>query len=136
MDLPPVLMALDATVTIVGPTNTFLVSSIRTSAVRALSITPPMRVCPVTFAVAGSGHIAGVVNPPYQVKYSHWVDGPFVSNIETWLDRAKERLGSWWPHWLQWIREHDPTEVSPRIPGRSKLEPLEDAPGSYVRVKN
>jgi len=90
---------------------------------------------PVTFVVAGSGHIAGVVNPPYQVKYSHWVDGPFVSNIETWLAEARERPGSWWPHWLQWIREHDPSEVSPRTPGGSKLEPLEDAPGSYVKVK-
>jgi polyhydroxyalkanoate synthase len=90
---------------------------------------------PVTFVVAGSGHIAGVVNPPYQVKYSHWVGGPFVSNIETWLAKAKERPGSWWPHWLQWIREHDPTEVSPRTPGGSKLELLEDAPGSHVRVK-
>jgi poly[(R)-3-hydroxyalkanoate] polymerase subunit PhaC len=90
---------------------------------------------PVTFVVAGSGHIAGVINPPYQVKYGHWIDGPFVSSMETWLAKAKERPGSWWPHWLQWIREHDPTEVPPRIPGGSKLELLEDAPGSYVRVK-
>ncbi len=91
---------------------------------------------PVTFVVAGSGHIAGVINPPHKPKYSHWVDGPFVSNIDTWLERAKERPGSWWPHWLQWVRQHDPTEVSPRIPGGSKFELLEDAPGSYVRVKN
>jgi polyhydroxyalkanoate synthase len=90
---------------------------------------------PVTFVVAGSGHIAGVVNPPYQVKYSHWVDGPSVSNLETWLAKAKNRPGSWWPHWLQWIRKHDPTEVSPRTPGGGKLELLEDAPGSYVKVK-
>jgi polyhydroxyalkanoate synthase subunit PhaC len=90
---------------------------------------------PVTFVVAASGHIAGVINPPYQVKYGHWIDGPFVSSIETWLAKAKERPGSWWPHWLQWIREHDPTEVPPRVPGGSKLELLEDAPGSYVRVK-
>lgn len=89
----------------------------------------------VTFVVAGSGHIAGVINPPYQVKYSHWVDGPFVSNIETWLAKAEERPGSWWPHWQQWIREHDPTEVSARTPGGSNLKPLEDAPGSYVKVK-
>jgi poly[(R)-3-hydroxyalkanoate] polymerase subunit PhaC len=89
----------------------------------------------VTFVVAGSGHIAGVINPPSRVKYSHWVDGPFVSNIEAWLAKAKERPGSWWPHWLQWIREHDPTEVSPRMPGDDKLKPLEDAPGSYVRAK-
>jgi polyhydroxyalkanoate synthase len=89
----------------------------------------------VTFVVAGSGHIAGVINPPHQVKYSHWVDGPFVSNIETWLAKAEERPGSWWPHWQQWIREHDPTEVPARTPGDSNLKPLEDAPGSYVKVK-
>jgi polyhydroxyalkanoate synthase len=89
----------------------------------------------VTFVVAGSGHIAGVINPPYQVKYSHWVDGPFLSNIETWLAKAKERPGSWWPHWLQWITQHDPTEVSARTPGSRNLKQLEDAPGSYVKVK-
>jgi polyhydroxyalkanoate synthase len=90
---------------------------------------------PVNFVVAGSGHIAGVVNPPYQVKYCHWTDGPAVCNLETWLARAKARPGSWWPHWLQWIRERDPAEVSARAPGGGKLEPVEDAPGRYVRVK-
>jgi polyhydroxyalkanoate synthase len=90
----------------------------------------------VKFAVAGSGHIAGVVNPPYQVKYSHWTNGPVVSNVETWLAKAEERPGSWWPHWLQWIREQDPTEVSARNPGGGKFEPLEDAPGSYVKVRD
>jgi polyhydroxyalkanoate synthase subunit PhaC len=89
----------------------------------------------VMFVVAGSGHIAGVINPPYQVKYSHWIDGPFVSNIETWLAKAEERPGSWWPHWLQWIREHDPTEVSSRTPGGSKFKAFEGAPGSYVKVR-
>ena len=90
----------------------------------------------VKFVVAGSGHIAGVVNPPYQVKYSHWTDGPVVSNVETWLAKAEERPGSWWPHWLQWIREQDLTEVSARNPGGGKFEPLEDAPGSYVKVRD
>jgi polyhydroxyalkanoate synthase len=89
---------------------------------------------PVKFVVAGSGHIAGVVNPPYQIKYSHWTDGPAISNVETWLAKAEERPGSWWPHWLQWLRDHDPTEVSARRPGGGKLNPLEDAPGSYVKV--
>ena len=89
---------------------------------------------PVKFVVAGSGHIAGVVNPPYQIKYSHWTDGPAASNVETWLAKAEERPGSWWPHWLQWLRDHDPTEVSARRPGGGKLNPLEDAPGSYVKV--
>jgi poly[(R)-3-hydroxyalkanoate] polymerase subunit PhaC len=90
---------------------------------------------PVKLVIAGSGHIAGVINPPHQVKYSHWTDGPAVCNLETWLARAEERPGSWWPHWLQWIRAQDPTEVSARNPGGGKLAPIEDAPGSYVRVK-
>ena len=90
---------------------------------------------PVKFVIAGSGHIAGVINPPYQIKYSHWTDGPAVSNIETWLAKAEEHAGSWWPHWLQWVRNHDPTEVPARKPGGSRLRPLEDAPGSYVKVK-
>jgi poly[(R)-3-hydroxyalkanoate] polymerase subunit PhaC len=90
---------------------------------------------PVKFVVAGSGHIAGVINPPYQIKYSHWTDGPGVSNIETWLAKAEERRGSWWPNWLQWIRDQDPTEVPARNPGCGGLKPLEEAPGSYVKVK-
>src|SRR5262245_12808693 len=89
----------------------------------------------VKFVIAGSGHIAGVINPPYQIKYSHWTDGPAVSNVETWLAKAEERPGSWWPHWLQWVRDHDPTEVSARKPGGGRLKPLEDAPGSYVKVR-
>jgi polyhydroxyalkanoate synthase subunit PhaC len=86
------------------------------------------------YSLAGSGHIAGAINPPYRTKYSHWTDGPAASNVETWLAKAAERPGSWWPHWLQWIREHDPAEVSARKPGGGRLKPLEDAPGSYVKV--
>jgi polyhydroxyalkanoate synthase subunit PhaC len=91
---------------------------------------------PVKFVVAGSGHIAGVVNPPIQAKYGYWTDGPTVSNVETWLAKAEEHPGSWWPHWLQWIRQQDPNEVSARNPGGGKLDSLEDAPGSYVTVKD
>jgi polyhydroxyalkanoate synthase len=90
---------------------------------------------PVKFVVAGSGHIAGVINPPYHTKYSHWTDGPAVTNVETWLAKAEERPGSWWPHWLQWVKDHDPTEVSARKPGGGRLKPIEDAPGSYVKVR-
>src|SRR5258705_12703469 len=82
--------------------------------------------------VPGAGSPAGGATPPYQIKYSHWTDGPAASNVETWLAKAEERPGSWWPHWLQWLRDHDPTEVSARRPGGGK--PLEDAPGSYVKV--
>jgi len=89
----------------------------------------------VEFVVAGSGHIAGVINPPSQIKYSYWVGGPAVTNLETWLAKAEERPGSWWPHWLRWIKEQDPTEVLPRHPGSGEYQPLEDAPGSYVKVR-
>jgi polyhydroxyalkanoate synthase len=90
---------------------------------------------PVTFVVAGSGHIAGVINPPHQAKYSYWADGPAVSNVETWLGSADEHPGSWWPHWQRWIRDQDPTEVPARSPGGGKVAPIDDAPGSYVRVR-
>src|SRR5262249_59603974 len=55
---------------------------------------------PIKFVVAGSGHIAGVINPPHEIKHSHWTDGPTVSNIDTWLAKAREHPGSWWPHSL------------------------------------
>jgi polyhydroxyalkanoate synthase subunit PhaC len=90
---------------------------------------------PVKFVIAGSGHIAGVINPPYQIKYSHWTDGPTACNIETWLTKAEQHAGSWWPHWLQWVKDHDPTDVLARKPGGGHLKPIEDAPGSYVKVR-
>ena len=91
---------------------------------------------PVTFVLAGSGHIAGVVNPPQLSKYQFWTGGkPRKAGLEQWLAKAKEHPGSWWPHWLAWLKAHDPRQVKPRRPGGGKLKPIEDAPGSYVRVK-
>ena len=90
----------------------------------------------VRFVVAGSGHIAGVVNPPDKKKYQYWTGPrPRSANVEAWLAKAKEHPGSWWPDWLAWIKQQDPTEVPARIPGGGKLKPIEDAPGSYVKVK-
>jgi polyhydroxyalkanoate synthase subunit PhaC len=91
----------------------------------------------VRFVVAGSGHIAGVINPPAKNKYQYWT-GPKPRNadIDGWLAKAKERPGSWWPDWLVWITKQSPTEVPARAPGGGVLKPIEDAPGSYVKVRD
>jgi polyhydroxyalkanoate synthase len=91
---------------------------------------------PVRYVLAGSGHIAGVVNPPSKPKYGYWTGGPPVGNLEGWLEKAQEHPGSWWPDWLEWVKAQDPAEVPPRQPGNDKYAPLEDAPGSYVRVRD
>jgi polyhydroxyalkanoate synthase subunit PhaC len=90
----------------------------------------------VKFVVAGSGHIAGVVNPPDKHKYQYWT-GPKPRNadFETWRAKARENPGSWWPDWLLWITRQGPTEVPARIPGDGALKAIEDAPGSYVKVR-
>lgn len=91
---------------------------------------------PVKFVLSGSGHIAGVVNPPAKAKYQYWTGGPAGSDsIETWLKTAQEHPGSWWPDWMDWLRSHGTDEVPAREPGGSKLTPIEDAPGRYVKVK-
>jgi polyhydroxyalkanoate synthase subunit PhaC len=91
---------------------------------------------PVRYVLAGSGHIAGVINPPAKPKYGYWTGGPPVGNIEGWLEKAREHAGSWWPDWLVWIKAQDATEVPAREPGGGKYAPIEDAPGSYVRVRD
>jgi polyhydroxyalkanoate synthase subunit PhaC len=90
----------------------------------------------VRFVIAGSGHIAGVINPPVKKKYQYWT-GPKPRNadVEGWLAKAKEHAGSWWPDWLLWITRQSPTEVPARVPGDGALKPIEDAPGRYVRVR-
>jgi polyhydroxyalkanoate synthase len=91
---------------------------------------------PVRFVLAGSGHIAGVVNPPGKAKYQYWTGGKAGSGtLEAWLKKAKEHPGSWWPDWLAWIKAEDSAKVTARQPGGGKRKPIADAPGSYVRVK-
>jgi polyhydroxyalkanoate synthase len=91
---------------------------------------------PVEYVVAGSGHIAGVVNPPAKNKYQHWTGGPPVGTFEDWIAKATEHPGSWWPHWRAWIRRHDGKDVPARQVGSAKYRPIEDAPGRYVKVKD
>jgi polyhydroxyalkanoate synthase len=91
---------------------------------------------PVKYVMSGSGHIAGVVNPPDKKKYQYWTGArPRSANLDGWLAKATEHPGSWWPDWLAWLKAQDPTEVPARVPGDGKLKPIEDAPGSYVRMQ-
>jgi polyhydroxyalkanoate synthase len=90
----------------------------------------------VTFVLAGSGHIAGVVNPPVRQKYQYWTGPkPVGDRYDEWLKAAAEHPGSWWPHWHAWIEAQDATRVPARPVGNKKYRPIEDAPGSYVRVR-
>jgi polyhydroxyalkanoate synthase len=89
----------------------------------------------VDFVLAGSGHIAGVVNPPDKKKYQYWTGGPAKGEYEDWLVSAEEAAGSWWPHWQAWIEAKDGKRVPARKPGGDALNALEEAPGSYVLEK-
>jgi polyhydroxyalkanoate synthase len=93
---------------------------------------------PVTYVLAGSGHIAGVVNPPPEPgkkqKYQFWTNANGADSLEDWLKDANETPGSWWPHWTEWLASHSGAMVEARTPG-ARLGVIEDAPGSYVRIK-
>ena len=91
---------------------------------------------PVRNVLSGSGHIAGVVNPPDKHKYQYWTGPkPRSANLEGWLAKATEHPGSWWPDWFAWLKAQDASEVPARVPGDGALKPIEDAPGSYVKVQ-
>jgi polyhydroxyalkanoate synthase subunit PhaC len=85
--------------------------------------------------VSGSGHIAGVVNPPEANKYQYWTNDKGAATLEDWLKGATENSGSWWPDWAKWIGERSGAKVKAPTPGSGKLKVIEDAPGTYVRVK-
>jgi polyhydroxyalkanoate synthase subunit PhaC len=93
---------------------------------------------PIRFVLAGSGHIAGVVNPPEAGKYQYWTNEQKVSTLEEFVAGARETKGSWWPDWIDWIDRKSDGMVpakGARIPGKGKLKALEDAPGSYVKAR-
>ncbi len=91
---------------------------------------------PVRFVLSGSGHIAGVVNPPERKKYQYWTGPrPRGADLDKWLAKAKEHPGSWWPDWLAWLNKQGAGKVPARVPGDGALKPIEDAPGSYVKVR-
>jgi polyhydroxyalkanoate synthase len=93
---------------------------------------------PKRFVLAGSGHIAGVVNPPAAQKYQYWVNEKDAATLDAFVDGAAEHKGSWWPDWLAWLKRQDGTTVKAdgaRVPGQGKLKAIEDAPGSYVKAR-
>ncbi|WP_173932193.1 class I poly(R)-hydroxyalkanoic acid synthase [Chelativorans sp. Marseille-P2723] len=90
---------------------------------------------PVDFVLAGSGHIAGVVNPPTLGKYRHWTRAGLKDSLEEWLSGAREEPGSWWPNWQRWIERQDDTRVPARKPCPKKGF-LADAPGNYVMIRH
>ena len=91
---------------------------------------------PTTFTLAGSGHIAGVINAPVAKKYQHWTNSDLPGSLEAWQAGAVETPGSWWPHWAEWLKARSGGMVPARDPSAGPLPPLEDAPGSYVKVKS
>ena len=93
---------------------------------------------PKRFVLAGSGHIAGVVNPPAANKYGYWTNDQACGTLQSFVDGASEHKGSWWPDWLEWLKQQTPKTVKAegaRIPGGGKLKPIEDAPGRYVKER-
>lgn len=89
----------------------------------------------VTYVMAGSGHIAGVINPPGKVKYQYWTGGKPEGDFGAWVSSAHETPGSWWPHWLEWTVGQAPERVKARKPG-GRFKTLGDAPGTYVKVRS
>ena len=90
---------------------------------------------PVRYVMSGSGHIAGVVNPPYKPKYQYWTGDKPEGAFEDWVNAATEHPGSWWPNWIEWMKENAPEMVPAREPGGGKLPTLGDAPGDYVKAR-
>jgi polyhydroxyalkanoate synthase len=91
---------------------------------------------PTRFTMAGSGHIAGVINHPDAHKYQHWTNEALPESADDWIAGAEEHKGSWWPHWGAWLSERSGGMVAARDPENGVLKPLEDAPGSFVKVRS
>ncbi len=90
---------------------------------------------PMRYVLSGSGHIAGVVNPPSKPKYQYWIGPAIGESFDDWMAKSTEHPGSWWLDWIKWITDQAPEKVPAREPGGGKIKPLCDAPGEYVRVK-
>ncbi len=93
---------------------------------------------PKTFLLAGSGHIAGVVNPPAAGKYQYWVGDSKAATLDDYFASATETKGSWWPHWIDWISALDSAKTpakGARVPGKGAKKAIEDAPGRYVKQR-
>jgi polyhydroxyalkanoate synthase len=89
----------------------------------------------VRFVLSGSGHIAGVVNPPAAKKYNYWTNDAKAKTPEAWLENATDNAGSWWSDWDKWLEGKSGPMVPARKPGSGKLKVIEDAPGTYVKAR-
>lgn len=89
---------------------------------------------PVKFVLGGSGHIAGIINPPAKNKYGYWTNETIEDKAENWLENASFTEGSWWPNWQEWIKTHSGKKIPARKAG-TNLKVIEDAPGSYVKQR-
>lgn len=87
------------------------------------------------FVLGGSGHIAGIINPPTKKKYGYYTNTETNMDAQTWYTQAKHHQGSWWPYWIKWLKGKSGGSVKARFAVESKYKPIEDAPGSYVMVK-
>jgi len=91
---------------------------------------------PVEFVLGASGHIAGVINPAHKNKRHYWVDGEHTPDAERWLETAKQHPGSWWPHWSDWLKAQGGSpEAPPKTLGNKEFQPIEPAPGRYVKKR-
>ena len=90
---------------------------------------------PKRFVLSASGHIAGVINPPAANKYCFWTNTKTPADPDAFFESAKQHDGSWWPDWQKWIKKYAGGEIAARKPGDGKLKVIEDAPGSYVKVR-
>ena len=90
---------------------------------------------PARFVLGGSGHIAGIINPPAANKYCYWVNDELPDDADAWLRGAEQRPGSWWNDWGRWVARRAGEKVPARAPGTGALKVIEDAPGSYVKVQ-
>lgn len=90
---------------------------------------------PVKFVLGGSGHIGGVVNPPKAKKYGYHTNRKKCETAQEWLETSKEHKGSWWTDWGKWAARRGGKKVPARIPGEGKLKAIEDAPGTYVKIR-
>jgi polyhydroxyalkanoate synthase len=91
------------------------------------------------FVLSGSGHIAGMINPPSAKKYGYWTNEELPEDAEQWLKGAKQHEGSWWEDWIAWLGPKLGAKVTAREPGKgagkSRLKVIEAAPGSYARLR-
>jgi polyhydroxyalkanoate synthase len=90
---------------------------------------------PVKFVLGGSGHIAGVINPPAAKKYGYWTNPELPADVDGWFAGATQHAGSWWLDWQKWVAALAGGRVPARVPGSGALKVLEDAPGSYVKAR-